>query len=410
VKHLPSLESIQESIRRFEESEEADLREKLGVGPGIYYLIRKNSTTYPARLIFLDALNQEFPGSLPKAKQNSSEHSWIERHLENLGLEITAPALIAPPELRAEFRNRDLISDRFGGASQQGLVRFPGERIVNAFSEPKGGYADDEPSLQSPFGYRGQGPSGRQSLASPGNRLLESSRIERRPIRYWYRPAGGNFSFLTWAMVAGRVWVRGVGEDGAARVEINWQLLPIPDEHPENWSTDAIAALEFPVAPEAELSEMPEVASQPSYAELIERLPKAPGGPPRRTRVQIETQRSSVARRAALLRSSGKCEWPDCGGMPAETDKHGAPILQVDHIADLAKGGPDRPENMIALCPNCHAVKTLGGEPDRWRSRLSQIAREGHERMLRTNPREAPVNPASGNEGISTSGHSIRAE
>ena len=39
----------------------------------------------------------------------------------------------------------------------------------------------------------------------------------------------------------------------------------------------------------------------------------------------------------------------------------GDPVLEVDHIHDLALGGPDDPAQMIALCPNCHAVKTRGG-------------------------------------------------
>ncbi|WP_432862274.1 HNH endonuclease [Microbispora rosea] len=41
------------------------------------------------------------------------------------------------------------------------------------------------------------------------------------------------------------------------------------------------------------------------------------------------------------------------------TDK-GDPILEIDHIEELAKGGRDHPESMAALCPNCHAIKTRG--------------------------------------------------
>jgi hypothetical protein len=33
-------------------------------------------------------------------------------------------------------------------------------------------------------------------------------------------------------------------------------------------------------------------------------------------------------------------------------------MLEVDHIHDLALGGDDSPAQMIALCPNCHQVKT----------------------------------------------------
>ncbi|MFJ7196104.1 MULTISPECIES: HNH endonuclease signature motif containing protein [unclassified Streptomyces] len=32
----------------------------------------------------------------------------------------------------------------------------------------------------------------------------------------------------------------------------------------------------------------------------------------------------------------------------------------MDHVRDLTKGGPDVSWNMVALCPNCHALKTSG--------------------------------------------------
>ncbi|WP_372494440.1 HNH endonuclease signature motif containing protein [Actinoallomurus purpureus] len=35
-------------------------------------------------------------------------------------------------------------------------------------------------------------------------------------------------------------------------------------------------------------------------------------------------------------------------------------MLEVDHIDQLADGGRDHPIQMIALCPDCHAVKTRG--------------------------------------------------
>lgn len=30
------------------------------------------------------------------------------------------------------------------------------------------------------------------------------------------------------------------------------------------------------------------------------------------------------------------------------------PYLEVHHVRTLAEGGPDTPENTVALCPNCH--------------------------------------------------------
>src|SRR5690606_13239235 len=70
--------------------------------------------------------------------------------------------------------------------------------------------------------------------------------------------------------------------------------------------------------------------------------------------------RSYISRRAVIERSRGCCENPDCLGHPTELTSTGMPILEVDHVRDLSLGGSDVPENMIALCPNCHALKTRG--------------------------------------------------
>src|SRR5215217_1304942 len=59
--------------------------------------------------------------------------------------------------------------------------------------------------------------------------------------------------------------------------------------------------------------------------------------------------------------------------MPAELNRRGEPILDVDHIKDLALGGDDHPRNMAALCPNCHACKTRGANAGAWRRELLRV-------------------------------------
>ena len=90
------------------------------------------------------------------------------------------------------------------------------------------------------------------------------------------------------------------------------------------------------------------------------------GGRQGQPRMSVDILRLRSARRAVMLRSEGHCE-------------AGHPILEVDHIQDLAKGGPDHPEQMIALCPNCHAIKTRGRTRERLRDELSTVARQRHE-------------------------------
>jgi 5-methylcytosine-specific restriction enzyme A len=91
--------------------------------------------------------------------------------------------------------------------------------------------------------------------------------------------------------------------------------------------------------------------------------------------------RSADAREAVLIRSEGHCENPECtGDIKDHTDK-GAPILEIDHIQDLALGGDDDPLQMIALCPNCHATKTRGTKRAELKPILLATARTRHDRL-----------------------------
>jgi 5-methylcytosine-specific restriction protein A len=96
-------------------------------------------------------------------------------------------------------------------------------------------------------------------------------------------------------------------------------------------------------------------------------------------RPSARLRRSRAARDAVLLRSGGRCENPRCTGDVGDVTDRGAPIPEVDHVQDLALGGPDRPAVMIALCPNCHAVKTRGRSREQLQPELLAVAEQRHQ-------------------------------
>ncbi|WP_405743604.1 HNH endonuclease [Streptomyces sp. NBC_01525] len=103
----------------------------------------------------------------------------------------------------------------------------------------------------------------------------------------------------------------------------------------------------------------------------------------RRTGRSAAPVRSAEARRAVLLRSGRRCENPRCTGAPDDVTVGGEPILEVDHVLDLAGGGPDLPDHMVALCPNCHAIKTRGRTGEELRTVLLDVARTRHAHLRR---------------------------
>ncbi|MGW0546144.1 HNH endonuclease signature motif containing protein [Streptomyces altiplanensis] len=118
------------------------------------------------------------------------------------------------------------------------------------------------------------------------------------------------------------------------------------------------------------------------YERLCNHLDRRAGEPGRRqpVRASAAPYRSGVARRAVLVRSEGRCENPGCTGQPADVTVSGGPLLEVDHVQDLALGGDDHPSQMVALCPNCHAMKTRGSSREALRAVLLAVAKERHAR------------------------------
>jgi 5-methylcytosine-specific restriction protein A len=96
------------------------------------------------------------------------------------------------------------------------------------------------------------------------------------------------------------------------------------------------------------------------------------------TTTREQPVRSAAAVKAVLIRSAGHCENPLCTGEPNDVNRDGDPILEVDHVQDRAQWGRDHPIQMIALCPNCHAVKTRGRSREQLRKLLLKEAQARH--------------------------------
>lgn len=125
-------------------------------------------------------------------------------------------------------------------------------------------------------------------------------------------------------------------------------------------------------------SEQPqEVTRQAEYRRQCRGLlqGQAPGTVKKTVSIPI---RSTRARSAVLYRDEYTCRNPRCTGQPDDVNDQGKPIVHVDHILELGDSGPDDPRNMITLCPNCHAIKTLGRSRSHLSTELAEIALQRH--------------------------------
>lgn len=88
----------------------------------------------------------------------------------------------------------------------------------------------------------------------------------------------------------------------------------------------------------------------------------------------IRYSRSQEIKDYVKARADGVCE--GCNEPAPFTDKSGDPYLQVHHIHELSDGGSDAPENVVALCPNCHYRVHHGQDGESYNQELSSESDE----------------------------------
>lgn len=84
--------------------------------------------------------------------------------------------------------------------------------------------------------------------------------------------------------------------------------------------------------------------------------------------------RSSAVKQYVKARADGFCE--GCDEFAPFISKTGEPYLQTHHIKELSDGGSDTPDNVIALCPNCHYRVHHGEDGDEYNQELLEVVQE----------------------------------
>ncbi len=102
--------------------------------------------------------------------------------------------------------------------------------------------------------------------------------------------------------------------------------------------------------------------------------PRGNSKPPRRKGSGSRTKRAPDVIAWVRQEARGTCEL--CEATAPFSNRSGQPYLEVHHVQALAHGGPDTPENAVALCPNCHAACHWSSEAEVLAERLyGQVGR-----------------------------------
>jgi 5-methylcytosine-specific restriction protein A len=256
---------------------------------------------------------------------------------------------------------RSALHARFGGNKTAGIVPSLKESVILMFHTQEDAhqfYGDglDEIGV---YWYSGMGARGdmdwnfanravRDHLEN-GKDLLLFERFQRQ---------GGYWSYSHLMHCIGWREEQRPDSTGATRKALIFGLVPV--EEP---------AADVPPAPTASLASlrMNALASTPVAGSVTS------------TRVQEVHRRSSAVKAYVLARAAGICE--ACRS-PAPFIKYdGQPFLEAHHIDRLSDGGPDHPDRVCGICPNCHRRCHYGADATRFNDLVRQHVKAKESRL-----------------------------
>lgn len=264
-----------------------------------------------------------------------------------------------------ENYNRWELHDVFGGQRYSGIATPADYSTVFIFTGDSGetyGY-DDEFLPDGSFMYTGEGTEGNMEMDG-GNKAIREHRQTNESLHLfedtdypWIVSYVGEFEY------ADHQWDTLRDKQGKKRDAIRFKLEPVGG-----------VEIEIEEGTPASLSE----------SELFRKAKEsAPIASERISSGNSESgqsySRSEVIKEFALREADGVCQ--GCQEKAPFYDDSGEPFLEVHHLHRRSDGGPDDPENVIALCPNCHRRVHHGQDGDEFNQLLIEKVQSRNKRL-----------------------------
>jgi 5-methylcytosine-specific restriction enzyme A len=257
------------------------------------------------------------------------------------------------------YRRVDLHKT-FGGQQQGGIStpsRFP---IIFIFTGEQGalygyhdGFQDD-----GTFLYTGEGQVGEMQMLR-GNLAIRNHQQAGKEIHLFEYVGRGMVQYVGEAYYIGHQTRVAPDRNNVPRQAIVFELsvdapaIGVPDPLPNEQPTRPPKLWKEPIY---KLREAAYTASTKSV-------------PPAERKIYAHF-RSDVIKLYVLRRADGVCE--GCDAPAPFITAQGIPYLEPHHIRRRADSGPDHPQWVIALCPNCHSRVHYGVDGHIYNDELSQ--------------------------------------
>jgi 5-methylcytosine-specific restriction protein A len=241
------------------------------------------------------------------------------------------------------YRRSDLHA-HFGGQRQGGISTPTDWPFVFLFSTPSGdrfGYHDGW-TEDGVYSYTGEGQIGDMQFIR-GNLAIRQHSEMSKDLLLFEGQGDGWVEFVGRVAYVGHHIEQAPDRNGSPRAVIIFDLAPA-----ELFQSDQLERSE------GAAGGVPETLRQLDLSSLRKKaLDDATDDPSsameRLRRVRV---RSQAVRLYALRRAMGVCE--GCHGQAPFVTLDGEPFLEVHHLRRISDGGPDRPDAVAAVCPNCH--------------------------------------------------------
>ena len=265
-------------------------------------------------------------------------------------------------EIGREYKRKTQLHEFYGGQRQGGISTPKNSSNIFIFISEQGkkygyydGYRDD-----GLFWYTGEGQSGDMKM-DKGNKAIRDHSINDKTIHVFEYTKKAYVRYIGFAEYLGHNFETRPDKMGKLREAIVFQLdinssligndineLPVvyecgkaPNLKGKNLSQLRIQALSF--------------VSKDSKVEI---------------KKEVARNRSEALKLYILRRSKGICE--GCNREAPFISKKG-PFLECHHMHRLSDGGPDHPQNVIALCPNCHRRAHYSRDAKKYNNQLISI-------------------------------------
>lgn len=263
---------------------------------------------------------------------------------------LTADDITTDHEFQVGQRyNREGLHDVFGGQRYSGIAtpsKYPHIFLFTGDEGEEYGY-EDEFLEDGSFLYTGEGQEGDMQWKG-GNKAIRDHKKNGEALHLFEN--------------RDEAWiVTYVG---------GYELAGVRESQLSDGNDDQRRAFRFKLEPVGgDTIETDESPTQMGMDDLYERAKaSSPTSVKTSKRGSKSYPRSEVVKEYARQRADGICQ--GCGEEAPFRDKSGNPFLEVHHLYRRADGGADDPDNVVALCPNCHQRIHNGQDGDEFNASL----------------------------------------